>query len=239
MQNPDFDNAMRLAREPTRENFGHLMGLLESLELDYSEREVMSRVPVDVTAPDGAGGPAGAPEVRNNVLMSLNWIYGALLIVYLAAGDLDNARFLSKRIPGPMKNGPELAAAIRLLMLLWNRENEQFYALAAQAQWTEHLAPLVGLAVQMTRERTVSLLAKAYSTIKVSNAAKLLGLSDEAKLVADLQAVGWTVDQDGFLIAPPSAAATGKGAAGKTEESAAAWSRVQDLAKIVVSLELQ
>jgi hypothetical protein len=135
MNAPDFENAMRLAREPTKENLVGLMQMLETLEFDYAARDLDLRVPPEV--PGEAGGappvPPAAREAYGNFLMSYGWIYSALLLAYLAQGDLDNARFLTKRVPGQIKaTNAELGAATHLLKLLWNREREQFYASAAQ-----------------------------------------------------------------------------------------------------------
>lgn len=239
MQSPNFDAAIALSREITPDALPKLTALLEDLELDFVEAELRYRVPPT----DAEGMPPVAPAARQahqTIGSQLAWIYSALLVCYLAAGDLDNARFVSKRVPAAFKESPDIGGAIRLLVLLWNREDEQFYAFAAQTPWSEHLAQLIALCTQLYRDRMLALLKKAYATVKPQYAAKLLGVADPLQLVTDLRAVGWEQDADGYLC-PPAVAAPAATVSSPAilVDSDASWRRVQDLAKIVVNLELQ
>ncbi|KAI9022570.1 COP9 signalosome [Hyaloraphidium curvatum] len=239
MQAPDaFAAAMGLAMQPSKENLAALLENLEHAEVDGVEREVFLHMRLaSLSHPEANGAPTGLAEELQQTHMSLYSIYCALIVAYCADGDLDNARFAMKRMPDAMKTAPEAASVIRILKLLWNREHEQFYATVAQATWPDQIKPLVGLCVELTRERMLALLAKAYSNIRASSAGKLLGMADESEVVSTLEALGWK-NQDGFLAPPPADKVAIGAASGKSVDAAASWQRVQELAKIVVNLEL-
>jgi CSN8/PSMD8/EIF3K family len=74
--------------------------------------------------------------------------YDIHMSALLVLGDLDNARFLWKRIPAARKaaatpGGPELTALFEIVKAMWNRDFAGVFRAAAAFQWTDEIRPKV------------------------------------------------------------------------------------------------
>ncbi|CAL1294968.1 unnamed protein product [Larinioides sclopetarius] len=105
-------------------------------------------------------------------------VYGQLLAIYLLQNDLPNAKFLWKRIPQNIKDdNPELGKLWIVGQKLWQCDSDVYVALAEE--WPEHLKPIVSAIKDVTRNRALRLISKAYSSITVEKISAFLGLSSE------------------------------------------------------------
>lgn len=127
-------------------------------------------------------------------------VYGQLLAIYLLQNDLPNAKFLWKRIPAPIKEAnPELGKIWQVGQKLWLCEYGVYKAL--NEEWPEHVNPILTAIRDITRNRAIRLVAKAYSSISVENVSVFLGLSTEDSLEA-VSSLGWEVDAACKIVKP-------------------------------------
>jgi len=128
--------------------------------------------------------------------------YGQLLALYLATGQLCEAKFLWKRVPVNMKNASEELHAIwGVGQTLWLKDTKRFHSTVSSFQWSPTIGPIMARAVARMRETTLSLIGSAYTCIKVQDAEELLGVTvgepDLANVIGPLE---WRVE--GGLIYP-------------------------------------
>lgn len=129
-------------------------------------------------------------------------VYGQLLAIYLLFNDLTSARFLWKRIPAEIKEQHNELSIIWLVgKYMWKRNYSEIYAVINSCPtWPNHLKNIMNLILESTRERAKELIAKAYSTILISDASKLLGLSHDDTLVL-ANNMNWTFEAEtGYLL---------------------------------------
>lgn len=117
-----------------------------------------------------------------------------------------SAKFLWKRIPDDIKQANSELSIIWLVgKLMWKRNYSEIYGVINScSSWPNHLKNIMNLIITSTRERATALISKAYSTIHLSEAAKLLGLTNEEmlKLAQDLD---WSYENNtGFLLVKKS-----------------------------------
>ncbi|KAG5283227.1 hypothetical protein AALO_G00039780 [Alosa alosa] len=78
-------------------------------------------------------------------------VYSQLLALYLLHNDMNNGRYLWKRIPQAIKTAnPELAAAWTVGQHIWQRDFPGIYTAIAAFQWSESIGPIME-ALQGTR----------------------------------------------------------------------------------------
>ncbi|XP_059417893.1 COP9 signalosome complex subunit 8 isoform X2 [Carassius carassius] len=71
-------------------------------------------------------------------------VYSQLLVLYLLHNDMNNARYLWKRIPHAIKTAnPELAAIWAVGQRIWQRDFPGIYATIAAYQWSESILPVM------------------------------------------------------------------------------------------------
>ncbi|XP_058478201.1 COP9 signalosome complex subunit 8 isoform X2 [Solea solea] len=71
-------------------------------------------------------------------------VYAQLLALYLLHNDMNNARYLWKRIPQAIKSAnPELAAIWAVGQRIWQRDFPGIYTAIAAYQWTENILPVM------------------------------------------------------------------------------------------------
>jgi COP9 signalosome complex subunit 8 len=106
-------------------------------------------------------------------------VYGILLAVYLVQNDINNARFLWKRIPEKLKksNG-ELSLLWSVGQKLWQRDFPAIHV-ALNQTWPQHIQPIMTAFKGKLHSRVFGLIARAYDAISVENMAAMLGVTVE------------------------------------------------------------
>ncbi|KAK1943434.1 COP9 signalosome complex subunit 8 [Phytophthora citrophthora] len=138
--------------------------------------------------------------------------YASYLLVVLLAKDLNDARFLWKRIPNEMKQThEELRNVWEVGKALWQRNLAAAYV-AMDYDWSPSLQGLVEALKTSTRENAAELLSISYSTVSINDVALALGFSrheDAQHLMsvlfdccADCSSLGWEVSTADQLILP-------------------------------------
>ncbi|CAZ85981.1 unnamed protein product [Tuber melanosporum] len=135
----------------------------------------------------------------------LSNFYGIYFFALFLCDDLNEARFLSKRIPMPaLQSDPLLISTYTLLRFLYTRNYAEIYTVIDSAPWSEHVSPLVVRFKDYYRQKTVLLLSKAYSSISPVHAAVYLGFKgDETGLLEYIAQRGWLLDESGLLKPAP------------------------------------
>ncbi|XP_050975570.1 COP9 signalosome complex subunit 8 isoform X2 [Labeo rohita] len=94
-------------------------------------------------------------------------VYSQLLVLYLLHNDMNNARYLWKRIPQAIKAAnPELAAIWAVGQRIWQRDFPGIYTAIAAYQWSENILPVMEAlraTINMDIQRTSSLLGSPGS----------------------------------------------------------------------------
>ncbi|XP_011301173.1 COP9 signalosome complex subunit 8 [Fopius arisanus] len=109
-------------------------------------------------------------------------VYCQLLAVYLYQNDLCNAKFLWKRIPDSVKNScQELSQIWNAGQKMWQRDWPAVHT-ALNLEWSEYVRHIMQALKESVRERAMSLVSEAYSSVDISVLAGMTGQSlDEAK----------------------------------------------------------
>lgn len=125
--------------------------------------------------------------------------YAQLLAVYLYQNDLCNAKYLWKRIPSELKTGSSELAQIWVVgQRMWQRDWPAVHV-ALNTEWSEDVADIMAALKDNVRERAITLISKAYSSLDLIVFATMTGLTlEEARRVAIER--GWTVD--GTMVQP-------------------------------------
>ena len=124
-------------------------------------------------------------------------VYGQLLAIYLLFNDLASAKFLWKRIPNDIKEANTELSIIWLVgKHMWKKNYSDIYAvIESYPAWPNHLKKIMKIILDSTRQRATNLIIKAYSTIQLSDASKLLGLSD-ADTIELAKQLGWIYEAE-------------------------------------------
>lgn len=156
-------------------------------------------------------------------------LYGQLLAIYLLQGDLPNAKFLWKRIPSNVKeSNPELGKIWAVGQKFWNREITGFYTLLEE-DWPEHVKPIMSAIGDVTRNRALQLISKAYSSVSLVNVAACVGLTPE-RSVEVITSLGWSVDTVTKIVTP-------KVQEGRPEDCTPSEEQLSKLTEFVAFLE--
>ncbi|CAG8717409.1 11435_t:CDS:2, partial [Acaulospora morrowiae] len=182
----------------------------------YSTRRIMDTIKEHITASDFNGLVNFCEELElqlaltpNNTISGEDF-YGPFLLGYLVQQDLPSARFLWKRLPDNIKaNSKELRSIWDIGMALWQREYENVYSYIDSQEWNPVIAPLLKqLAGKFSRkitenlrERMITLVSEAYSSITMDDVGKYLGLSRE-KVLAVAEERGWVIDLSNNMLQP-------------------------------------
>uniref|UniRef100_A0A9J7YAI4 COP9 signalosome complex subunit 8 n=1 Tax=Cyprinus carpio carpio TaxID=630221 RepID=A0A9J7YAI4_CYPCA len=127
-------------------------------------------------------------------------VYSQLLVLYLLNNDMNNARYLWKRIPQAIKTAnPELAAIWAVGQRIWQRDFPGIYTAIDAYQWSESILPVMEALRESTRRRAYGLVAQAYTSISAEDFAAFVGYSvEEAVKVSH----GWQADPNTRMIMP-------------------------------------
>ncbi|KAF2359502.1 CSN8/PSMD8/EIF3K [Trinorchestia longiramus] len=129
-------------------------------------------------------------------------VYEKLLAIYLLQNDIISAKLLWKRIPVSVKQRcPELERVWAVGRELYTRDRAAVFAVLTSTQWGPTVAPIMAAVTEAYRERTIELIANAYSSIGVDDVSRLLGLERTAAL-QKAQSLGWQIDEATQMILP-------------------------------------
>ena len=134
-----------------------------------------------------------------------NGVYKVHLAAHLMCEQLDEARFLWKRVPGEQRDqDPEFVALWAVGKAMWVKDMAGAQAAMAAHAWTPPL--LSGLLERMQREhlaRSFAQCARAYSHISAEQLSATLGVPP-AKVAALADAANWTTDAEtgAYMPAP-------------------------------------
>ncbi|EEY63010.1 COP9 signalosome complex subunit, putative [Phytophthora infestans T30-4] len=129
-------------------------------------------------------------------------LYASYLLVVLLSKNLNDARFLWKRIPIEIKQlSEELRNVWKVGRALWQRNLAAAYA-AMDYDWSPSQQGLVEALKTSTRQDAAELLSLAYSTVSVSDVAFALGFARHEDAVQYCSSLGWEVSAADQLILP-------------------------------------
>lgn len=121
---------------------------------------------------------------------------------YVNTTSSTSAKFLWKRIPDEVKeeNG-ELSIIWTVGKMMWKKNYAEIYRVINSCPtWPNHLKNIMNLIFESTRERVTNLILRAYSSISIADASRLLGLSLEDTLSL-ANKLNWTYEeQTGYLL---------------------------------------
>ncbi|KAI3436438.1 hypothetical protein D9Q98_005855 [Chlorella vulgaris] len=156
------------------------------------------------------------------------WPHALHLLAHIYAARLEDARFVYKRTPDPVKQAsPELQAAFALLQRLWVKDYQHIWT-AMQYGWSAQTQPLVAALAQQTRVQMLDLVERAYDSISPTKLAALLGCT-EAEAAQAAAERGWQTTGGLVDVKPPQPTVR--------PGEAAAQRSLQRLAEYVVHLE--
>ncbi|KAA0183336.1 hypothetical protein HAZT_HAZT004417, partial [Hyalella azteca] len=113
-----------------------------------------------------------------------------------------SAKFLWKRIPASVKQRcPELERLWGVGRVLFTRDRAAVFVVLNSTQWGPNVAPIMAALIESYRERTLELIASAYTSIGLDDVSKLLGQEREAAL-QKTQALGWDLDAATQMVMP-------------------------------------
>jgi len=130
----------------------------------------------------------------------LSNFYSIYMIALFLCDDLNEARFLSKRIPiQHLQSDPLIISSYTLLRAVYTRNYQKIYTIFDSAPWSEEIYPLVVRFRDYFRHRTLVILSRAYTTISPALAAMYLGFPSEEKLSEYVEPKGWGRLEVGLL----------------------------------------
>jgi len=144
-------------------------------------------------------------ELKSSDGVATTEVYAKLMACYLLENDLCSAKFLWKRAPAAAKETEGALAALWAVgQKLWTKDSLGVYV-ALRREWPEYLQPAVGQLEGVIRERALSLVSRAYTSITLSDLSALVGLPTEeaAKLATER---GWVAEGD--MVLPRTAPQT-------------------------------
>ena len=132
-------------------------------------------------------------------------VYCELFACYLAMDppNLTQAKYLMQRVPATVKQGEEGAELVKLWAVgkgMWTRDNPAVYA-ALAGPWSSGVEHIMAKLGQGFRDSQRKLVGEAYSTIKISDMALYLGMS-EAEAGAMAEGAGWGWDKGSGIVTP-------------------------------------
>ncbi|KAI5836844.1 COP9 signalosome [Morchella snyderi] len=179
-------------------NLGHLSALI-------TDQNLSPAALVDLLADLEA--TASSCPLNSSTSELISNYYSAYFFSLFLCDDLNEARFLSKRIPlGFLQSDPLLISTYTLLRALYTRSYQSIYTTLSSAPWSGVLTPLVSRFEKYFRRRTFILLSRAYTAISLKSTAIFLGLEgtdeNESSIIAMVVAEGWGRDEATGMLKP-------------------------------------
>nr|KAF6449927.1 COP9 signalosome subunit 8 [Molossus molossus] len=129
-------------------------------------------------------------------------VYGQLLALYLLHNDMNNARYLWKRIPPAIKSAnSELGGIWSVGQRIWQRDFPGIYTTIGAHQWSETVQPIMEALREATRRRAFALVSQAYTSIVADDFAAFVGLPVEEAVKGILEQ-GWQADSTTRMVMP-------------------------------------
>uniref|UniRef100_A0A4W2EVV8 COP9 signalosome complex subunit 8 n=1 Tax=Bos indicus x Bos taurus TaxID=30522 RepID=A0A4W2EVV8_BOBOX len=129
-------------------------------------------------------------------------VYGQLLALYLLHNDMNNARYLWKRIPPAIKSAnSELGGIWSVGQRIWQRDFPGVYSTINAHQWSEAVQPIMEALRDATRRRAFALVSQAYTSIIADDFAAFVGLPVEEAVKGILEQ-GWQADSTTRMVMP-------------------------------------
>ncbi|NP_001087802.1 COP9 signalosome subunit 8 L homeolog [Xenopus laevis] len=129
-------------------------------------------------------------------------VYSQLLALYLLHNDMNNARYLWKRIPPAIKSAhSELGGIWEVGQKIWQRDFPGIYTSISAYQWSENIQPIMEAVRDATRRRAFGLVSQAYTSISVDDFASFVGLPVEEAVKGVLEQ-GWQADSATRMVMP-------------------------------------
>nr|KAF6494342.1 COP9 signalosome subunit 8 [Rousettus aegyptiacus] len=129
-------------------------------------------------------------------------VYGQLLALYLLHNDMNNARYLWKRIPPAIKSAnAELGGIWSVGQRIWQRDFPGIYTTIGAHQWSETVQPIMDALRDATRRRAFALVSQAYTSIVAEDFAAFVGLPVEEAVKGILEQ-GWQADSTTRMVTP-------------------------------------
>uniref|UniRef100_A0A5F8GW93 COP9 signalosome complex subunit 8 n=1 Tax=Monodelphis domestica TaxID=13616 RepID=A0A5F8GW93_MONDO len=129
-------------------------------------------------------------------------VYGQLLALYLLHNDMNNARYLWKRIPPAIKSAnSELGGIWSVGQRIWQRDFPGIYTTISSHQWSETIQPIMEALRDATRRRAFALVSQAYTSIIADDFAAFVGLPVEEAVKGVLKQ-GWQADSTTRMVMP-------------------------------------
>ncbi|XP_051855139.1 COP9 signalosome complex subunit 8 isoform X1 [Antechinus flavipes] len=129
-------------------------------------------------------------------------VYGQLLALYLLHNDMNNARYLWKRIPPAIKSAnSELGGIWSVGQRIWQRDFPGIYTTISSHQWSETIQPIMEALRDATRRRAFALVSQAYTSIIADDFAAFVGLPVEEAVKGVLEQ-GWQADSTTRMVMP-------------------------------------
>uniref|UniRef100_A0A9L0K0J7 COP9 signalosome complex subunit 8 n=1 Tax=Equus asinus TaxID=9793 RepID=A0A9L0K0J7_EQUAS len=129
-------------------------------------------------------------------------VYGQLLALYLLHNDMNNARYLWKRIPPAIKSAnSELGGIWSVGQRIWQRDFPGIYTTINAHQWSETVQPIMEALRDATRRRAFTLVSQAYTSIIADDFAAFVGLPVEEAVKGILEQ-GWQADSTTRMVMP-------------------------------------
>ncbi|KAJ5312312.1 hypothetical protein PENANT_c011G10388 [Penicillium antarcticum] len=152
---------------------------------------------------------SGSPETSGNDPTLLSAFYSSFFLVHLLTDQVPEARALTKRIPAALLHqDSSLQNCLTLLRAVWQTQVGQVYQILRQCPWPEALQPLVRRYESFYQNKTLISVSTSYEAIRLSTAAKYLGLVEQAaeqedpNVIANFTKCGWTWDPATKLLHP-------------------------------------
>lgn len=126
-----------------------------------------------------------------------------MLALYLLQNDLNNAKFLWKRVPPTVKTAdPELGYIWEIGQNMWQRDfsSSKLYS-ALSREWSDGIKEIVSALSDSIRQRLFQLVGNSYTSIEAEQFASYLGMSKEQAINA-VQEEGWTFNSTSQMILP-------------------------------------
>ncbi|KAL9641544.1 hypothetical protein ABK040_013465 [Willaertia magna] len=132
-----------------------------------------------------------------------SFFYCCFLLANLINNDLNNARFLWKRMPNDAKKNDDVKGIWDIAKNLWNHNYEGAYkAINSLNPTNPQVKTLLDYFVQQLRQRTLELIARAYSNISTEDLLKYLGVNDQNTLNQLVAPFNWVFDNVNQLYIP-------------------------------------
>jgi len=133
-------------------------------------------------------------------------VYKVHLLAYLLTSQINEARFLWKRLPAELRSDPELAALWEVGKQMWQKNPAGVQEAIRSFNWAEPLVTALASKLQQdVLDASFRAIGAAYSVISAPVLSQSLGVSEAT--AAELAAsAGWTLNaESGFytpLVAP-------------------------------------